>query len=197
MCLLNQLPIPSTPGHDVDFGEGKGKALFVDLLDGEPELWDIFKVWLEDATQKKVWHNYSFDRHVLMMHDIDAQGFAGDTMHMARMWDSSRKTKGGYSLAALSETMLDNPKVSMKELFGVAKTRKDGTPSKIKDLPPIHLLQRSRQHRPDFVTYVPCKPSALMLPCNLSALQPSAWIPWPTSTKRNCCVACIHEHQPS
>lgn len=29
-------------------------------------------------------------------------GFAGDTMHMARLWDSSRMGRGGYSLEALS-----------------------------------------------------------------------------------------------
>ena len=29
-------------------------------------------------------------------------GFGGDTMHMARLWDSSRQGRGGYSLEALS-----------------------------------------------------------------------------------------------
>lgn len=37
-----------------------------------------------------MWHNYGFDRHVLFNEGIDAQGFAGDTMHMARLWDTSR-----------------------------------------------------------------------------------------------------------
>lgn len=42
------------------------------------------------AATKKAWHNYGFDRHVLYNHDIDCQGLVGDTMHMARLWDTSR-----------------------------------------------------------------------------------------------------------
>ncbi len=58
------------------------------------------------ARRAQVWHNYSFDRHVLANtrlggRPLEAAGFYGDTMHMARMWDSSRKGKG-YSLEALS-----------------------------------------------------------------------------------------------
>lgn len=33
---------------------------------------------------------------------IDCKGFGGDTMHMARLWNSSRKGKG-YSLESLSQ----------------------------------------------------------------------------------------------
>lgn len=65
------------------------------------ELFAIFKQFFEDANIKKVWHNYSFDRHVLRNHGIDCQGFAADTMHMARLWDSSRQGKG-YSLESLT-----------------------------------------------------------------------------------------------
>ena len=61
----------------------------------------VFKPFFEDAGIAKVWHNYSFDRHVLQNMHITAAGFAGDTMHMARLWDSSRKGKG-YSLESLS-----------------------------------------------------------------------------------------------
>ena len=50
----------------------------------------------------QVWHNYSFDRHVLERHGLAMRGFGGDTMHMARLWDSSRMMRGGYSLEALS-----------------------------------------------------------------------------------------------
>lgn len=35
----------------------------------------------------QVWHNYGFDRHVLWNHKINVQGFGGDTMHMARLWN--------------------------------------------------------------------------------------------------------------
>jgi hypothetical protein len=49
---------------------------------------------------RQVWHNFSFDRHVLNNHGIECNGLAGDTMHMARMFDASRLQGGGsgYSL---------------------------------------------------------------------------------------------------
>lgn len=50
----------------------------------------------------QVWHNYSFDRHVMERLGLRMRGFGGDTMHMARLWDSSRMGRGGYSLEALS-----------------------------------------------------------------------------------------------
>ncbi len=51
----------------------------------------------------QVWHNYSFDRHVMERLGVGMAGFDGDTMHMARLWDSSRGSgRGGYSLEALS-----------------------------------------------------------------------------------------------
>ena len=69
-------------------------------------IWEVFRVFLEDPHMKKAWHNYSFDRHVLGNvreggRPIRAAGFHADTMHMARLWDASRKGKG-YSLEALS-----------------------------------------------------------------------------------------------
>lgn len=50
----------------------------------------------------QVWHNYGFDRHVLSNMGIAAAGFAGDTMHMARLADASRRGKKTYSLESLS-----------------------------------------------------------------------------------------------
>ena len=69
-------------------------------------IWEVFRAFLEDPSMKKAWHNYSFDRHVLGNvraggRPILAAGFHADTMHMARLWDASRKGKG-YSLEALS-----------------------------------------------------------------------------------------------
>jgi DNA polymerase I len=64
-------------------------------------------------------------------------GFGGDTMHMARLLDSSRdKASGGagasgYSLEALTEDLLGARKTPMKEIFGIGKPLKDGTPSKV------------------------------------------------------------------
>ncbi len=71
------------------------------LQEASKEMFAIFKDFFEDPHIKKVWHNYSFDRHVLRNHGIDCQGFTGDTMHMARLWDSSRQGKG-YSLESLT-----------------------------------------------------------------------------------------------
>lgn len=69
-------------------------------------IWEAFRAFFEDESVLKVWHNYSFDRHVLGNvwvggRPIEARGFHADTMHMARLWDSSRRGKG-YSLEALS-----------------------------------------------------------------------------------------------
>jgi len=103
-------------GDDVHFGaqglqEGEAPVnqLFVDTLlggdaDAAAPIFAAFKPFFEDATILKAWHNYSFDRHVLGNAGIDVKGFAGDTMHMARLFDSSRgRVRGkGYSLESLS-----------------------------------------------------------------------------------------------
>lgn len=109
-------------GPDVDFGNG-------------PNLWienflhakclPYFKDYFADQEIKKVWHNYSFDRHVLFNHGLDVQGFGGDTMHMARLWRASPPggvKLGAYSLEGLSNELLDgHGKISMKKLFGTTK----------------------------------------------------------------------------
>ena len=61
-----------------------------------------FRAFFEDPKIGKVWHNYSFDRHVMANMDIHCRGFAADTMHMARLLDSSRKGTQNYSLANLT-----------------------------------------------------------------------------------------------
>ena len=119
-------------GHHVNFGDGS--ILWIDTLDGEEGTLDEFKSFFQSRRVGKVWHNYSFDRHVLYNHDIDVHGLAGDTMHMARIWDSSRSRQGdggrGYSLAALTEDLLPAvKKTSMKELFSrpvLKKVRSNG-----------------------------------------------------------------------
>eukprot|EP00966_Prymnesium_polylepis_P033754 784589-Prymnesium_polylepis.1 len=85
-------------GRDADYGSGPGTALWIDTSD--LAVLDVFKPWLEDAGVHKVWHNYGFDRHVLYNHGIDVRGLGGDTMHMARLWDASRK--GEAHLLALA-----------------------------------------------------------------------------------------------
>lgn len=119
----------------------------------------------------QVWHNYSFDRHILQRRglgipaaqldelgldpdslSLSLAGFAGDTMHMARLHDAARKGTKNYSLASLTSdksvmcspdrSVLSRSKVSMKELFSKPKISKSGKPSaSLKELPPIHELQ--------------------------------------------------------
>lgn len=73
-----------------------------DKAEEAAQILDIFRPFFESNCHLKVWHNYSFDRHVLERMGIKISGFGGDTMHMARLWDSSRTTKGGYSLEVLT-----------------------------------------------------------------------------------------------
>ncbi|XP_038690170.1 DNA polymerase I B, chloroplastic/mitochondrial isoform X2 [Tripterygium wilfordii] len=89
-------------GPEADFGNGKS-CVWVDVLDGGGRaLFLEFAPFFEDPSIKKVWHNYSFDNHVIENYGLKLSGFHADTMHMARLWDSSRRTEGGYSLEALT-----------------------------------------------------------------------------------------------
>jgi len=104
-------------GPDVDFGDDvlqdgapPRSMLWVDTwLDGDVDraeeaaaIVQVFRPFFESTAHKKVWHNYSFDRHVIERMGFRCAGFDGDTMHMARLWDSSRTGRGGYSLEALT-----------------------------------------------------------------------------------------------
>jgi DNA polymerase-1 len=119
----------------------------------------------------QVWHNYSFDKQILQreglamcprkleMLGMDPKkltlvlgGFAGDTMHLARLHDATRKGTKTYSLSSLSgdrEVMsgkggvaAERGKISMKALFARPMITKSGKPSaSVKQLPPIHEIQ--------------------------------------------------------
>ncbi|KAM7504160.1 hypothetical protein LguiB_003064 [Lonicera macranthoides] len=134
-------------GPKADFGNGKS-CIWVDVLDGGGSwLLATFKPFFEDPSIKKVWHNYSFDNHVIESYGLKVSGFHADTMHMARLLDSSRQTKGGYSLEALTGDLYLCPdehigKVSMKTIFGRRKLKKDGSEGKIVIIPPVEELQR-------------------------------------------------------
>ncbi|KAL2496152.1 DNA polymerase I B [Forsythia ovata] len=141
-------------GPDANFGHGKS-CIWVDVLDGGGKnLLAEFAPFFEDPSIKKVWHNYSFDNHVIENYGLKLRGFYADTMHMARLWNSSRRTEGGYSLEALtgdSSVMSDATlcpgeemigKVSMKTIFGRKKVKKDGSEGKIIVIPPVEELQR-------------------------------------------------------
>ena len=81
---------PSTQDPDIDFGSGKGCALWIDTT--APNVLDELRGWFEDEKAHTVWHNYGFDRHIINSH--------GTPMHMARLWDASRLA--GYSLEVAS-----------------------------------------------------------------------------------------------
>ncbi|XP_057547674.1 DNA polymerase I B, chloroplastic/mitochondrial-like isoform X2 [Amaranthus tricolor] len=144
-------------GKDVDYGNGKN-CIWVDVLDGGgKDILAEFAPFFEDSSIKKVWHNYSFDCHVIENYGIKLSGFHADTMHMARLWDSSRRTDGGYSLEALTSNpnvMSENKvslnedlmgKVSMKTIFGKRKIKKDGSLGKTITLPSVEELQREER----------------------------------------------------
>ncbi|KAL1567030.1 DNA-directed DNA polymerase [Salvia divinorum] len=144
-------------GPEADFGNGKS-CIWVDVLDGGGEgLIKEFAPFFEDQSIKKVWHNYSFDSHIIENYGLKLSGFYADTMHMARLWNSSRRTEGGYSLEALTRdpiVMSDAKigpgeqvlgKVSMKNIFGRKKLKKDGSEGKIIVIPPVEELQRDER----------------------------------------------------
>ncbi|KAG6533462.1 hypothetical protein ZIOFF_007333 [Zingiber officinale] len=102
--------------------------------------------------------SHSFDSHIIGNNGIKLAGFHVDTMHLARLFDSSRTTDGGYSLEALTsdpkimsqrnsddDVELISGKMSMKSIFGKKKLKKDGTEGKIITLPPVDVLQREER----------------------------------------------------
>jgi DNA polymerase-1 len=143
--------------------------LWVDTMKLGAEGWAIFRPYFESPEIRKAWHNYSFDRHVIENHGVRLRGFAADTMHMARLWNSNRKLEGGYSLEALSsdpKVMSDagemfsdageeliRSKRGMKKIFGKPKLKKDGTPGKTMILPPIEEIQTDPEQRETWIEY--------------------------------------------
>ncbi|XP_064938874.1 DNA polymerase I A, chloroplastic-like [Musa acuminata AAA Group] len=134
------------------FGNGKS-CIWVDVLDGGRDVLMEFVPFFEDSSIKKVWHNYSFDSHVLGNYGIKLSGFHADTMHLARLFDSSRRANGGYSLEALtndpkimsSDDELKMGKITMKSIFGKRKLKKDGSEGKLITLAPVDVLQREER----------------------------------------------------
>ena len=144
------LSVYSGPDFDYGLGDGPGSVLWVDNLDDAHGVLQVLKPWLEDERALKVWHNYGFDRHVLFNEGIDVKGLGGDTMHMARLSDTSRMK---YSLEALSDELLGARKVPMKEIFGEKRLRKDGSEGALVDLPPMERLQREPKYRKEWIEY--------------------------------------------
>ncbi len=150
------LSIYSGPDFDYGLGDGPGTALWVDNLDDSFGVLQCFKEFFEDERFQTVWHNYGFDRHVMWNEGIDVKGLKADTMHMARLQDTSRTKYGagmGYSLEALTSDFLGRRKKPMKEIFGVARLRKDGSAGSLIDVPPVEVLQRDPRFRKQWIIY--------------------------------------------
>ena len=147
----------SGPDFDYGLGDGPGTVLWIDNLDEAVGILQEFKPWFEDERFLKVWHNYGFDRHVMFNEDINVRGFGGDTMHMARLENTGRLHLDteirGYSLEALTTNIVGRRKKPMKEIFGVPRLRKDGTPGSIVDIPPIEVMQRDHRFRKSWIMY--------------------------------------------
>eukprot|EP00928_Gymnodinium_smaydae_P040544 TRINITY_DN2748_c0_g1_i1.p1 TRINITY_DN2748_c0_g1~~TRINITY_DN2748_c0_g1_i1.p1 ORF type:complete len:970 (-),score=221.52 TRINITY_DN2748_c0_g1_i1:1608-4475(-) len=83
-------------GEDADFGSGP--RLFVDNEGPAAGLLrKHFAEYFEDAGIAKVFHNYSFDAHLLRREGIILRGFHADTLHLARLYDTSL---GGWEAEA-------------------------------------------------------------------------------------------------
>jgi hypothetical protein len=150
------LSMYSGPDFDYGLGEEPGSALWIDNLDDSFGVLQEFKEFFEDDRFKTVWHNYGFDRHVMWNEGINVKGFGADTIHMARLLDTSRAAFGagkGYSLEALTDDMLNRRKKPMKELFGVPRLRKDGSAGSLIDIPPVEVLQRDPRFRARWIVY--------------------------------------------
>lgn len=136
--------------------QGENLKVFVDCLNDDgsqsEEMLNAFKGYFENEMRKKVWHNYGFDRHMLTNHGIYPKGFAGDTMHMGRLVDSSRKS---YSLEALCDIYLQSSyqKYSMSKLFGDHEKLKDGSAGKRVIVPYTVDLQTGNDTRDLWIAY--------------------------------------------
>lgn len=141
-------------GPQIDFGFGP--KLWIDSL-ADPGTLGVFQNYFSDPDRPKVFHNASFDSHVLHNNGITVKGFGGDTLHMARLFDSSRMLTGGYSLEALCKDWLpegSGMKITMKERFGGKRVRKaDGKTVYNGKLPPLDLIQTESGTRAAWVDY--------------------------------------------
>jgi DNA polymerase-1 len=141
-------------GPDVDFGGGS--RIWIDNYGKASGTLDLFKEYFEDLEIKKVWHNYSFDRHILYNHGINCIGFGGDTMHMARLWNSGRTSEGGnYGLESLTKDLVTEipGKESMTTRFGHKKVLKNGDEGKLTIVPGTLELQLGETTRTEWIDY--------------------------------------------
>jgi hypothetical protein len=140
--LSKDAEVDATASKQKGAPPSKSKRLWVDTAGEEGEaVMQVFKAWLENPKFKKVFHNWSFDSHMFANHGVLVKGFNGDTLHMGRLWDSSRSMAGGYKLSSLCHDLLGWGKTDMKVAFGKHKPKADGTPGKTILLPSSLELQ--------------------------------------------------------
>lgn len=83
----------------------------------------IFKDWLEDHTRRKVLHNgFTFDRHILLNHGINAQGF-DDTLRISKLIHADKNMDHG--LKSLMWHLLGYSYGEYKDLFSRPKHKMD------------------------------------------------------------------------
>jgi hypothetical protein len=140
-------------GPHVDFGNGP--RVWIDNQDDANGTLNLFREYLADPSLKKVFHNCSFDMHMFRNHGLEIGGYTADTIHMARLWNASRRNSGGYSLEALSSELLGDgtAKLGMKARFGRKRVKKDGTFAKTLLLPNLDDLQRDPEWVCDWIDY--------------------------------------------
>ena len=135
-------------GPGLDLSEGRAgvaqDVLWVDLSgERRGEMLAALGRFFGDEGVRKVWHNYGFDRHVLENEGVAVRGFAGDTLHMARLLDTSRAS---FALDSLTSDATLMPKgfrgkTDMKTLFSRNKVKKDGELGKARWMPGVEALQ--------------------------------------------------------
>eukprot|EP00435_Cladocopium_sp_Y103_P063986 s561_g25.t1 len=111
-------------GDDVDFGDGP--MLLIDNTGPAAGLIERkFRSYFEDASYKKVFHNYAFDKLMLKREGIAVEGLAADTLILARLHDTSLASWEGRERA--SKLMKDE---SMAESFDRSKSLEGKEPSR-------------------------------------------------------------------
>jgi len=122
-------------GDDVDFGNGP--RLYIDNLDdAEGILLNFFKEYFEDESYRKVFHNYSFDRHMFRREGIKLKGFLADTLHLARLNDTSL---GGWEGDAQKPFLLEQQAKLRQASAGNEKSEK----SEIRKKPTLRIGGRA------------------------------------------------------
>jgi DNA polymerase-1 len=136
-------------GPDLDFGNGP--RLFIDNYGECENIVNEFKEYFENPQYLKVWHNYGFDRHIFYHHLINVKGFGGDTLHMARMYDTS-KMPGEFSLQKLSEIYHEELIQMRKHYLDFLRTTYQNNKNKLKSIETYENFNEKKLKKIDMKT---------------------------------------------